>query len=733
MSRSGRGSRRPGRLATFALALAIALALTVVACGRSRPSQRADIPKAFPKAPVVLISIDTLRSDRLPFYGYKGVETPALTSFRADAILFEKAYSHVPLTLPSHASMFTGLLPAEHGIRDNLGYTLKRVPTLAELLKSDGYATGAAVGSIVLNGAAGLARGFDLYDDSIEARDASQLGQGPASLQRDGGRSAAILRHWLSANSAGPFLAFLHLYEPHTPYEPPEPYRSRYPNTYDGEIAASDAIVGDFLDFLKARKLYDASLIVILSDHGEGLGDHGEDEHGVFLYREALQVPLLVKLPRQALAGAQVASPVQLCDVYDTIAKAVAVPSFTPHPGNLSLIELASGEAPAERRLFAETLYPRLHFGWSELRSLIDDRWQYIEAPAAEFFDLKNDRSQRENLAPKKPQAFRSMKVELERRATPFEAPGAVDPEQAKKLASLGYLSAGARPSGGPLKDPKDEIHVIRRMREAVTLFQQGRAPEAVALYKSLLAENPRLLDLWDLYSQALLAQGRPMEALQALKKGIENSGGESTHFIVAAGNLALRLGRLEDAKKHAEIGRDRGDPGAEDLLSRIHLANLDYKAAEAAAMASLRLRPNRRMPYLILGRIESQRGNLKKALEYSDKVQALDKEGGHLPQAGSHFLRGDILAKMGQAAEAEKEFQEEIRLFPQGLEARQGLALLYLSQNRREEGKAALERMLAEVPAPQAYEMAIETARQLGDRKTAEAWTARARERFGK
>jgi hypothetical protein len=263
----------------------------------------------FPKAPVIVLSIDTLRADHLPAYGYAKVSTPALDAFRKDAVLYENAYSHVPLTLPSHATLLTGLLPPQNGVRDNTGYALARShETLPERLRRSGYATGAAVSAVVMTKTSGVDRGFDFYEDSVEA---TSPGQPLGAIQRSGFETERIAEEWIGGREGKPFFFLLHLYEPHTPYRPPEPYASRYPDSpYDGEIATADAIAGKFFAFLKARGLYDSSVIVVMSDHGEGLGDHGEDEHGLLLYREDLHVPLVVKLPGAGRAGTRVARPV---------------------------------------------------------------------------------------------------------------------------------------------------------------------------------------------------------------------------------------------------------------------------------------------------------------------------------------------------------------------------------------------------------------------------------------
>src|SRR5262245_132573 len=287
-------------------------------------------------APVVVISVDTLRADHLPAYGYRGVATPGLDALRKDSVLFENAYSHVPLTLPSHTTIFTGLLPPQNGVRDNLGYALGPGPaTLASWLKAKGYATGGAVSSIVLSHATGVSRGFDFYEDGIEPAKASQT---ISRVQRNGAETAALLTEWMRAHDKGPFFAFLHLFEPHSPYEPPEPFKSRYALPYDGEIARADDIVGVFLAGLKERGLYDRALIVFLSDHGEGLNDHGEDEHGVLLYREAIHVPLMVKLPGNRRAGETVAAPVALVDVFPTIVEGVGISPPAGLPGRSLLM-----------------------------------------------------------------------------------------------------------------------------------------------------------------------------------------------------------------------------------------------------------------------------------------------------------------------------------------------------------------------------------------------------------
>src|SRR6185295_8832499 len=312
--------------------------------------------------PVVLISVDTLRSDRLPCYGYRGGETPAIDALARDSILFERAYAHVPWTLPSHVSILTGLLPGEHGVRDNLGYDLDKehLPLLQSSLKELGYATGAAVSAYVLRGATGLATGFDWYEDGIEISRQTSL----AGLWRAGGETLRLAVDWVRSVHDRPFFLFFHIYEPHAPHAPPAAFAGRFASPYDGEVAAADAVVGQLLDELRSLEIYDRAVIVFVSDHGEGLGDHDEAEHGVFLYRSTLQVPLLLKLPHGERAGTHVPEPAQLTDIYPTILDLLDVPAPAGLEG-VSLLAL-SDEGDTGRSIYAETLYRRLHYGWSD-------------------------------------------------------------------------------------------------------------------------------------------------------------------------------------------------------------------------------------------------------------------------------------------------------------------------------------------------------------------------------
>src|SRR5712691_5368217 len=403
-------------------------------------SRRTGDVGTYRNAPVIIISIDTVRADHLPMFGYRAVETPSLDAFRNDAVLFRNAYSHVPLTLPSHTSILTGLLPPQNGVRNNIGYVLDaKIATIPSFLKQQGYETGAAVSAFVLRGSTWLARSFDFYEDSIANRPDVATG----SLQRSGRVTAQIATRWIEPRAPRRFFFLFHIFEPHSPYEPEEPFRSRYANAYDGEIATADAIVGEFLADLKRRGIYERAIIFVLSDHGEGLNQHGEPEHGIFVYREEIHVPLLVKLPGNAAHGTTIDAPVALVDLFPTIAELIGVKA----PDKLSGRSLFA-HADGHRRIYSESLYPRIHLGWSELRSLADAQHHFIQAPKPELYDMRRDPDEKTNVISEDRRTYAQMRDELSRYTDKAALPTHVDPEEAKKLAALGYLSSTAPSTG---------------------------------------------------------------------------------------------------------------------------------------------------------------------------------------------------------------------------------------------------------------------------------------------
>ena len=672
------------------------LSLLAFACTRERAT-------AVATPPVILISIDTLRADHLPMFGYRGVETPHLDALRRDAILYTSAFAQVPLTLPSHATVLTGLDPYRHGVRSNIGFTLDPgTPTIASMLRPAGYVSGAAVSSYVLRGATGIGSGFDFYDDRIERRAGVAIG----ALERDGSSTAQAATQWIAQSSGRPFFFLLHLFEPHAPYEPAEPFRSRYPLAYDGEIAAADAVVGTFLDDLKKRGLYDDALIIFFSDHGEGLSQHGEPEHGIFLYREAIHVPLVVKLPRNARAGETVAAPVSLADIVPTIAEVTGVKP----PSQTDGISLLS-ENRQPRNIYSETFYPRIHLGWSELRSLAGERFHYIEAPRAELYDMQADPAETTNVLADQRRVFSAIRTELEKVDRAVAAPTHVDPEEAKKLAALGYLSATPATGDGPLPDPKDRIGDIADMARATELARVGRHDESITLLRALLGRNPQFADAWNQLALTLEAAGREREAADAYREAIRQSPSLSGEFALSLGSLLLGLGDLDDAARHAELAAKSNPSGAHLLLARVALARKDSAAAEREARAAGEDATAFAAASVLLAEAASAQGKPAEALTLLDDAARQSEA----PIEGLDSARGDALARLERYDEAIAALRRSIEAFPRDRSAYARLAIVHAVQGRPAEARAAIASMLRNVPGPGSQELAARTRRELG------------------
>jgi len=661
-----------------------------------------------PGAPVILISIDTLRADRLPAYGYRGVETPNIDAFRRDALLFANAYTQAPLTLPSHATILTGLLPQHHGVRNNIGYRLEaNVPTAASVLKAAGYETGAAVSSYVLRGSTGLSEDFDFYEDAI----AGKAGEATGNLQRPGGVAVGIARNWISTRDAKPFFFLLHLFEPHTPYDPPEPFRSRYAaSAYDGEIAAADAIVGDFLADLRARGIYDRALIILFSDHGEGLSQHGEPEHGIFLYREAIHVPLLVKLPGGVRGGETITSPAGLVDILPTIA---AVTGATP-PAKLDGVSLLAPATP-DRMIYSETLYPRIHLGWSDLHSLQGARYHYIQAPRPELYDSAADPAETKNVLSEQRRVYSAMKAVMERHDTTMAMPAKIDPEEAKKLAALGYLSATASSADGPLPDPKDRIGEIADMTAAAELARAGRDEDAISAFRRVLAKNPRLADGWNQLALVFEKSERFEEASEAYRSAIEHAPDLAGELALSRGAMLLKLEKYDEAAKHAELGAKANPAGARLLLARLALAQGDPKKGEAEARAALREESSNVAASVVLAQALGEQERAAEALALLDRAEELAKSRGEHPVEALDSVRGDALARLQRYPEAIDAFRRSIAAFPAERSAYARLAIVHQVNGRPAEARAALQEMLRNNPTPAARNLAEKTRRELG------------------
>ncbi|MEO8382942.1 MAG: sulfatase-like hydrolase/transferase [Acidobacteriota bacterium] len=689
--------------------LSVLLLTLVSACGKERA-----LPSPSEAGPVIIISIDTLRADHLPIFGAKGLETPHIDALAGDGIAFENAYSHVPLTLPSHVTILSGLLPADSGVRNNLGYRFDSAahPSLPTLLKARGYATGAAVSAYVLRGATGLGGAFDQYDDQM---DRSSEGGTMGEVQRSGKETVAAAIRWVGGQGNQPFFYLLHLFEPHAPYAPPEPFRSRYAAApYDGEIATADAYVGEFLDALKRDGVYDRATIILLSDHGEGLGDHGEAQHGIFLYREAIHVPLIVKLPKAELHGTRVQAPVQLIDVLPTVAgiTGFAVPSGAK---GRSLVEIARGDAGPERRIFSETMYPRIHLGWSDLASLVDATHHYIDGPRPELFDNAKDPSEKQNILTDNRRVYASMRAEVQTHDRALVAPSTVDPEEAAKLTALGYLgSTSSTPAGARLPDPKDGIHDLERTGHANALVSEGKYAEAVVILREVLARNGAYADAWTLLAKALDRMGRSEEAIAAYRKTMDVAPMLAPGTAMSLAELYMREGRFDDSIHHAELALTAHPAAARMVIAQAYLAKKDFASAERESRILLSDPGKGKDASVVLAQIRIAERRLPEAMATLDDVQRRAEAAGETVPPNFWFARGDALARLNRVPEAEQAFATEIRLYPRNREAYVRTAVLQTLTGREAEARRTFEAMLRANPEASSRALVDETFRTL-------------------
>ncbi len=641
--------------------LALAALLPTAAC---RPA--ADSGAAAPRPPIFVISIDTLRSDRLPAWsGRTDLATPAIDRLVRDGLLFERAFAEVPLTLPSHASLLTGLLPPAHGVRDNIGFAVDaaRTPLLPSRLKTLGYATGAAVSAEVLAKRTGIAAGFDFFDEPqpFAASGSGKPGT-PRTAERAGGAAIDAALRFLDSAAGRPAFFLLHLYEPHAPYRPEEPFRTRYADPYDGEIATADALVGRFLAELDRRGLYDGALVVLLSDHGEGLGDHGEDEHGLLLYRESLQVPLVVKLPGGARAGERVRRNVALIDVVPTVLELLRAPAGETLPG-VSLLAAEDAAGGGLRTIYSETMYPLIHFGWSDLASMVSGDLHLIEGKRLELFDLARDPGERLDRTTDERRALAAMRRALAAIDRTLEPPAPADAETVAALGALGYLGApSTAPQGTATADPRDEVRKIAPVLRGLRHFHEGEYAEAVAVLAPAARAGAGSALAWQYLGAAYDALGRKDDALAAYRNGMRLAG-SPTYLAETAALRLLELGRPE---------------AAADLIA----SELDR------APQSARLRVLHSRALLQVGRIDDAARAADDAVERDGKL------------ADAFYQRAVVALARRDGLSAIDDLVTATALDARHLEARKALAMLRHAQGDDGEARRLLEEALAIDPA---------------------------------
>jgi arylsulfatase A-like enzyme/Tfp pilus assembly protein PilF len=605
---------------------------------------------------VVLVTLDTTRADRMGFLGSQRGLTPRLDALAREAVVFERAYAQAPITTVSHATILTGTYPRFHRVND-FGVPLPAsVPYLPELLRARGYDTAAFVGSLILDPRGALApgfdRGFETYDAGFRIRRGRE--DRYQTMERRAEAVVERARQWLEARKAGPFLLWVHLYDAHDPYEAPAPFGRRYAAApYDGEIAYVDAQVGRLVDALRARGLYDDTVLAVLADHGEALGENGETTHGVFLYDATIQVPLLLKLPGGRLAGRRAKVRAGLVDLAPTVLQAAGAPVPAAMQGE-PLLPWIEAPNPPERPAYAETDYPRRAFGWSPLASWRSERFLFVQAPRRELYDLAADPGARRNLAEMRgPVADRiAAQMEAFRGRTSAGEPATgrrIDPELAEKLAALGYVGAtsGSRPAAGV--DPKDKIGVANALHDAILAVESDELERAVPLLEKVVSSDPQIHVAQFQLGVARARQRNYAAAVPHLNRAIElQPDAMMAHYEL--GVALFETGDWKTAAGHFEIVASRMPKWADARFSYGSVLARVSRVPEALTelRAALELEPRHYRANLLMGRILTLQGQAAAAVAYLQRAAEAQAS-----SAEAQAFLADAYQALGRAADA--------------------------------------------------------------------------------
>lgn len=652
----------------------------LAACSRPEPAIRN----------VLLISVDTLRADRVSSYGFPRRTTPNIDAVAAEGVLFRHAYSPVPVTLPAHASMLTGTLPPWHGVRDNLH---RRLPdsslTLAEVLKARGLTTAAVVSSFVLDRRFNLSQGFDHYDDRFQ-----KVHTISALNERKGDETTRVAKAWLAEHGREPFFLFLHYYDPHDPYEPPEPFASPWKDDgYAGEVAFADHCIGQVLDELRRLGLYEQTLIVITGDHGEMLGEHGELNHGYFIYESALKVPLVFRVPGSTRKPRQVDLPVSLTDIMPTVAALMgaAVPERT-HGQDLSSWLSGAGAAGRGRPLYAETVTATRYYGANSLLAVIADGWKYIETTRPELYDLERDPGETLNLAGTEP----ARATDLHRKLTAIlasagRAPGSgeaasLDRSARERLEALGYLSRGGDNASGGFdrtkEDPKDLIGFFRSDQKLSQLVDEKKYAEARVLCDQMLRQRPGFADCHLQMSKIAAAEGDPAAAFAAAAKAVKLAP-RNVPALLHLGGLLRARGDVDGAitRFQQALNSEPDSPEAGTLLGRALAESGRADEAVATLSAAATSRPHSAEAATQLGFALARQGKLSEAVASYRRALTLDPTS---PDA--HAYLGAALASQGNLDEAMKHFEQALRARPDHAELHDWMGVALREKGRTDE-----------------------------------------------
>ncbi|MCL6583010.1 MAG: sulfatase-like hydrolase/transferase [bacterium] len=670
------------------------------------PSSSLSTPQNKKSPPnLMVITVDTLRADRLGCYGYKRIKTPQIDALASEGVLFEWAFTPTPTTLPAHASIFTGTYPITHGLRSNGTFALSEAAlTLAELLKQQGYETAAFVSAYVLDSRFGLDQGFNIYNDDLTS------GVSAAMLQKER-RAETVTRaavQWLgSRKKEVPFFLWVHYYDPHTAYDPPQPFKDVYAHSpYDGEIAYTDSWIKVLINKLKEQGIYDQTLIVLSGDHGEALGDHGEDTHGIFLYEATLHVPLIFRYPPRVLKNTRISSLVRLIDIAPTLLDILGQKAPQGMQG-VSLLPLLSGQKKdLNLVLYCETDYPRFTYGWSPLEGLRTAQWKYIRAPESELYNLANDPAEAKNLIQKEKKLaeqyekeFLALKKQLAAASGQQTAakPLTLDAASREKLRSLGYVftSDPAKNKSSTYPDPKRKIGLLKYFNQGANYLSQQKYAEAIKEFEKVIKEDPQNIDAFTCLGAVYQAMGKSDKAIESYRQAVA-LGPDHLDNLVQLATLSLSAGQAEEAKSALERAL-RLNPKSREVylnLGIYYIGKGNWTEAKANLEKCLELDPGYS---LAQNHLVSVYYNLKEVDKAISLCQTVLKANPKDPSA--LYNLASIYLEERKASEAADYFRKLIEISPNYSRAYHGLGMAYAFQNSFDQAIDSFQKAAAKDP----------------------------------
>ena len=674
--------------------IAVSMVWAAAALGQSSP---ATLAKAPVKTNVLLVTIDTLRADHVGAYGYKEAETPTIDGLARSGLLFEHAYSQVPLTLASHTSLLTGTYPFHSGVQDFTGNPLgPNIRSVAQALESRGYDTAAVVSSYVLDRSWGLDRGFRLYYDVFKG--SSFLENDPGLVERKAGDSVDEALKWLRRPRSKPFFLWLHLYDPHSGYDPPEPFRTRFAGApYDGEIAYADHELGRLIAYLKQHGLYDRMLIIFASDHGESLGEHGEKEHGFFVYHSTVHVPLVVKPPlASGLKPHSVSDPVPIMGIAPTILEALKLHDPIEQQFETeSLLAKRSSDAAA---VYSESFYSFSSFGWSPVRTVNNRSYQFIEAPKPELYDLRKDPEESRNLVAELPAVASVLSQELKNvvaryapKNSPADANSQLDAAAIEKLRALGYMAyrspVSAQALAAGLSDPKDKILDFNTLLDGIDAGKLGDLDRERKLLTQVQETNPDMYLIPFLLGETELKAGNWKAAQEALDRSLKLN----PNFDQAMTALARAYHQQSQDEQALQWVEKAIEANPKNLRAWYQKGWISAKADPEGAMVAfgkaLEIQPGFAMAHRDLGMILLQKGRYKEAAMHMEQAAELG-----LAHAKLYNFLGIAYSRTGRYQDAVKVYTKALDKEPDFAEAHLNLSYVYQKLNRPQSARIQYE-----------------------------------------